>query len=112
MLSACMVNENATHGLRGNAEELRAIAPLDTTLIDETQIRFVHECGGLKRVFAGLSAHGARGLPVQLRINRRQELFAGGCVATAPREEEPGDVGGWRAWALVIRFQGFFRVRE
>ena len=72
----------------------------------------MHECGGLKRVFAGLSAHGARSLPVQLRVNRRQELFAGGCVATAPREEEPGDVGRWRAWALVIRFQGFFRVRE
>jgi hypothetical protein len=87
-----MIHENPPHELRGDPEEVRAIPPLYTALIDKSQIRLVYERRGLERVSALLSPHRARCLSVELGVHLLQEPFAGGGVTAAPGEEESGDV--------------------
>lgn len=60
-------------------------------LVNEPQIRFVHERRWLERVSDYLFPHRAHGRPVQLVINERHELVCCGAVATSPLCEKLGD---------------------
>jgi hypothetical protein len=87
-----MIDEDATHRLCGDPEEMRAVLPLDPTLIDETQVGFVDERRDLQGVCAILATHRPRGLPVQLVVNTTQQTLADLFVPIPPREEQLGDV--------------------
>jgi hypothetical protein len=41
-----VVNENASHYLRGDREELRAVGKFCARLVDETKVGLVNERGG------------------------------------------------------------------
>ncbi len=41
-----VIDQDATHQVRGNREKLRAVLPLDPPLIDELQIRLVNQGSG------------------------------------------------------------------
>ena len=45
-----VVDQNPPHHAGGDAEEVRAIAPLDLPLIDEAHVRFVDERRRLQRM--------------------------------------------------------------
>jgi hypothetical protein len=48
--------------------------PLDPLLVDETQIGFVHELGGLQ---SGRNAHGSKTGPLKIGTHRRRKGSAG-----------------------------------
>ena len=98
MPPARIVHEDPSHGLRCNAEEVCPVAPLDPALVDQLEIGLVDKRGLLQRVFDALSTHGALGLPVELRIDRRQQPLAHGLIAAAPCQQQLGHVGGVRPW--------------
>ena len=70
-MGARMVDQNAPHELGGDAEELGAVLPLDTALIDHSQVCFVDERGRLKRVIAPLPLEIAPGQVTELLVNER-----------------------------------------
>ncbi len=50
-----IIHEDATHHLRGDAEEMGAVLPGGGALIDQPQIRFVDEAGRLQGVIGAFS---------------------------------------------------------
>jgi len=64
-----MVDEDSPHQLRSHAEELCAVLPPDALLIDQFEIRLVHEPRCLQRVTRPLVTEVAGSNAVQLRIN-------------------------------------------
>ena len=47
-------DQNAPHDARANREEVGTILPSYIGDIDQSHVGFVHQCGGLKRVFSAL----------------------------------------------------------
>src|SRR5262249_20858174 len=86
------IDENAPHHLRRDGEELRAVLPLRAPLIDETQIRLVHERGWLQRVALPLSTK-VRGSTVpQLFVDECHDALARVQISIPPGREELRDV--------------------
>ena len=54
------IDEDAPHDLRRHAKELAAVLPHDTTLIDQPQVRLVHERRRLQGIAGGAPAEGRR----------------------------------------------------
>ncbi len=52
---ASVINEHAPDELGGDAEELRTIFPLRAVMINQPQIGFRHDCGGLQGVIAAFA---------------------------------------------------------
>jgi hypothetical protein len=42
-----MIDQNATHYLRGDGEEVGTISPVNVPLIYQANVSFVNQCGGL-----------------------------------------------------------------
>ena len=62
-LAACaagVVHEDSAHHLRGDAEEMRAVPPVDLALFDQPQVRLVNQRRRLERVPRPLAAKLAR----------------------------------------------------
>jgi hypothetical protein len=59
-----VIDEYSPHHLCGDAEELRPIAPFDSSLVNETKICLIDQRRGLKRVGHVLASHRACGLPM------------------------------------------------
>jgi len=95
-MPACMVDENASHDLRRDRKEVRPIGPADVSLIDETDVGFVDECGRLKCVTFSLATHVAPREPVQFFVNQRIQLVECSLVSAAPLSEQLSD--------LMLRF--------
>jgi hypothetical protein len=51
-----VVDENSTHHLRSDSEELRLVAPVDAVLLGQAQIGFVDKRGRLESVVSPLAA--------------------------------------------------------
>ena len=66
-----MVNENPSHDLRAHPEEMRAVLPVATPLVDEPQIRFVHQSGRLKAMSRPLATELALRDAPQFGIDNR-----------------------------------------
>jgi len=87
-----VVHEDPAHELRGHAEEMGAVAPLHTALVDEAEVRLADERRRLERVVGCLASHGTRGLLVQLGVYRGHQAFTGGAITVTPVVEQLGDV--------------------
>jgi hypothetical protein len=61
-----VIHEYAPHQPRRDSEEVRTIAPANILCVDETQIGFVHERGGLQRMPRSFARHVASCQPPQL----------------------------------------------
>ena len=57
---------------------------LDALDIEQADIRFVDERGGLKRVFPAFAAHVTARDPPQLVVHQREQLVEGGLVTGSP----------------------------
>ena len=70
-----VIDEDPAHDLRGNAKKVRPIAPPYFTLIDQAQVGFVDERGGLQRVSNRLVSKIARGEAAEFAVHERQQLL-------------------------------------
>ena len=86
------VNEDAPHHLRRDGEELRTILPGRAALIDEPDVRLVHERGRLKGVVRPLAPQVRRGAATKLAIHEHQHTLARLEIPGGPRVQEPGHV--------------------
>ena len=88
----CTIDEDAAHHLRRDAEELTAVLPRRAALVDEFQVRLVHERRRLQRVIPPFPAHVGARAPPQISIDERQKLLECSLVAAGPRVQQLGDV--------------------
>ena len=70
-MAASIVDQDPAHHLSGDSEEMRAVVPLNISLIDKTDERFVHQRGRLECVACALAVHVVMGQPVKLAVNQR-----------------------------------------
>ena len=84
VLVASIIEQNPAHYLRRDAEEMGAILPLDLSLIDQTQVRFVDQRGRLQGMIRVLPPHVAVRQAMQFALNEGQEPFEGRLIAVAP----------------------------
>jgi len=85
---AGIVDQDAPHHVGGHAEEVGAIAPLHSALIDEAHIGFVHQRCRLKRVPRRLVPHVSGSETAKVVVDQRHELLKGLTLAVAPRNQE------------------------
>jgi hypothetical protein len=85
---AGVVHEDAAHHVRGDADELRAVPPIDATLVDEPEVGFVHERCGLERVTAALFAEEVGGEAAQFAVNQRHQLLERVLIAVFPVDQK------------------------
>ena len=100
-----VINQNAPHHLRGDAEEVSAVLPRRGALIDEPQIGFVDETGSLQGVIRAFSLQVLAGELAQFFVNERHQ--AGGCfgIALAPIDQHLGDLLSGRRRYHAMCFQ-------
>src|SRR5262245_30365554 len=85
-----VIDQNSSHQLRGHAEKLRAVSPIDSCLVDQPQPGFVNQSGGLQRVSRVFPAKVIVGYSPQLLINNGKELIERRPVAGAPGDQPLG----------------------
>jgi len=91
-VAARMIDQNATHHLRGESDEVQRVAPLHPALIDQSHEGFVNERRGLEGMTGTLVTQIACGKPVEFLVNERCELVERGLIAVAPLDQQPRDV--------------------
>ena len=91
-----VIDKNPPHRLGGDAEKLRSIFPVGSSLIHQTQICFIYESGRLKRVTYCLPSHCACGSSMQLVVNQRQKLIGRFAVSIPPFSQQSRYVGALR----------------
>ena len=84
---ARVVDQDAPHHLRGDAEELRATLPGDAILSCQPEVRFVDQRGGLQRVVRPFAAKVRRGSPSQFTVDEREQAVARLKISATPRPQ-------------------------
>jgi hypothetical protein len=92
LAAASMVDQHVPHHLRGHREEVRARLPADVLLIDQPQVRLVHERGRLEKGAGCLTPHVTAGQAVELLVYEGDETIEGGRIAAAPIYEQACDL--------------------
>jgi hypothetical protein len=87
-----VVDENPSHQLRGDGEEVRPVLPLHAALIDELQIRLVHQRRRLERMVGSLARKVPFGQRLQLPVDHRHHLVEGFRAAVAALLEKLREV--------------------
>src|SRR6266516_8146411 len=93
-----MVNHDAPHQPRSRRDKVGPALPDRLRVIDQPQVGFVKNGGGLQGVAGALPAHVMVGEPVQFGLYQREQLFQRSLVSAAPVAEQLGDLlsRGWR----------------
>jgi hypothetical protein len=86
-----MVNHDVPHHLRGCRDKVGPALPDRLGVINQPQVGFVENGGGLQRVAGPLPAHVMVGEPVQFRMHQREQLPKRCLVSAAPLAEQLGD---------------------
>src|SRR6185436_11511506 len=94
---ACVVHEDATHGLRGEPHEVRAVLPGDLALVEQPDVGLVRERRRLERVARAFAPKVAAGETAHLVVHEREERVQRALVALTPAKERSGDIGGGRS---------------
>jgi len=102
-MRARLVDQNTAHHLRGDAEELSAVLPDRSVLIDESQVGFVNQRGWLEGMVWALMAKVLGGPPPKFLVHERDQRVTRGDVAFAHETLDGGAHGGL---FLLTRFFG------
>src|SRR5262249_19115705 len=86
-----IVDQNPTHHLSPNSEEMGAVVEGDRFRPEEPDTRLVDQRVRIQRVIAALAAQKARREPAQLRMDDLEEPPARGGVTAAPAGQPFGD---------------------
>src|SRR5262245_45475306 len=78
---AGVINEDSAHHLRGDAKEMSPAAPIDLTLVDQTQVHLVNKRRRFQGVVDPFAAKLAGSNVTKLRIDERQQLIERTLVA-------------------------------
>jgi len=89
---ARVIDENAPHHLRDHRQELCPVLPVGIPLIDEAEIRLVHEGRRLQGVSCAFAPELCSGTSPQLTIHERHRPIAGVQIAPGPGTQETRDV--------------------
>ena len=89
--TACMIDENAPHDIRSNAEKVRPIFPRHSLLAEEAQVGLVDERSGLQRMIAAFAREKTRGQIAQFTVHCARQGFAGVAIAGLREREEFGN---------------------
>lgn len=87
------VAEDTAHHLGGGGIEFQAAVEIDGMLLDEAEVGFVDEGGGLEGVASAFAGEVAGGEAAKFGVDEGDECLQGGGVAGAPAAEELGDIG-------------------
>jgi hypothetical protein len=79
-----MVNQDVSHHLRADGEEVGAVLPVESLLTGEFQIRLVDQCGRLQRMTGTLLAHLALRDTAEFGVYEREEFVERRPVAFSP----------------------------
>lgn len=82
-----VIYQNSPHELRRDTIKLGPVLPARILLIDETQIGFIDERGGLQCVSDALFPQVVPGQPAQLAVNERHQLIKRLLVASTPSDQ-------------------------
>src|SRR5262245_30093227 len=90
---------------------MRAILPVDFSLVDQSQVGLVDEGGGLQGVVGIFTPHLAVREPVQFSFNQRQEFIERGLISVTPVNKQRGNVILWRHYesGSLFTLLGFLR---
>jgi hypothetical protein len=77
-----VIDQDSAHGLSADGEKMGAALPIDTGLVDEPQIGFVHQGGWLEGVIGSFVAEMACREGFEFVVDKRHEL-GGDCGAVA-----------------------------
>jgi hypothetical protein len=92
-LAPGVLDENAAHGLgRGGKEGAAAVPVRRRPIVDQAQIRFMYQGGGLKRLAGALLGQSLSGQLAQLVINQRQQLCRSLGIALFDGTKDVGDL--------------------
>ena len=91
---ARVIHQEAAHHVSGDRKEMRAVLPAHAPLIDEPQIRLVHERRRRQRMVGALPPQVAPRQSAHLRIDRLHQAVARRRLPVAPRDEQARHVLG------------------
>jgi hypothetical protein len=83
-----VIHEDPAHHLGCDAEELRAVAPGHPALIDEAQIRLVHESCRLQGVAGSFTSKVGGSAAAKFLVDERHQQVACSDIALAPGLEK------------------------
>jgi hypothetical protein len=86
------IHQNAPHGFRRRAEEMRAILPRRLLIAAEVEPSLMHQGRGLEGMTRGFVRHFVRGHPAKFVIDQRQQLVGGLRIAMSNGVEDLGGV--------------------
>ena len=83
-----MIHKNAAHQACGKAVEVFAIFKAQAALLNQLEVEFVDDAGGLQKVFGPLAAKQRTGDLPELRVDQIEEVIERGRIATPPFVQE------------------------
>ena len=90
---AGVIHDDSPHQLRRDAEEMRAILPVNRPLPNELEIGLVDERRGLQRVIAPLARQVPRSQRVQFGVDKRDQPVERLRTAVLPLLKQARDIG-------------------
>src|SRR5881392_978837 len=87
-----MINHDAPHQLRGRRDKMAPALPDRLRIIDQSQVSFVENGGGLQGMAGALPAHIMVREPVQFGLHQWDQLLQRSLVSAAPVAEQLGDL--------------------
>ena len=91
--SARMVHQDASHGLRGDREEVCAVPIRNGLATHQPHAQFVHDGVRFERMVTPFVAQQVRGNLTQMRVDQREQVIARLLVTAAPSGEPSRDLG-------------------
>jgi hypothetical protein len=95
-MSAGIIDQDATHETRGNAEKVIAVFPGEVFLLEEADECLMNEACGLKGVIFSLAAHVIGREASEVRINEGNQFIGRSPVALLELSEDTGNLSGRR----------------
>jgi hypothetical protein len=110
VLAAGGFDEDAAHGLGGGREEMpTAVPPIVVGWPDQSEVRFMDQCGWLKGVVRRFAGHPhSRELP-QLFIDKREQIGGSLAVASHGGVQKERHIGHDR---ILLDVQGLVEVKK
>ena len=86
-----VLHQDLPHQLRGDAEEVGSILPLDSRLVDELQIDLIDQGGGGQRVVGTLASQRAPGGSPEFTVDNGKKFGERLLTPVAPVDKQLGD---------------------
>src|SRR5262245_28955832 len=86
-----VLHQDLAHQIRGDAEEVGSILPLDTGLVDELQVYLIDQGGARQRVVRTLVSQRAPGDPPEFTVHNWKKVREGLLTPVAPVDKQLGD---------------------